>query len=184
MWVERTPAPGALVTPEPTYAQLQELPDGPEGTGVTLRRMRDYVRAAVRSPGQEIREAGLQILQTVPQRKWLREVLALHAWVRDHIRYIRHPQGVQIIQEPNKTLAYSSGNCVDKAVLLASLLESTGHPTRFVALVIRGQQSDQFSHVITETKVGRDWIPLETIIPVAAGWYPPEAGARLVLPVS
>lgn len=177
MWVAGT-APDAE-----TYATLQSLPDGVEGTGVTLRHMRDYVRAAVRSPGQGVREAALKVLADIPQRRWLREVLALHAFVRDNIRYIKHPVGVQIVQEPEKTLQYGQGNCVDKAVLLSALLESTGHPTRFVALEIRGTKPG-FSHVIVETKVGRQWMPLESIIPVQAGWYPPEAGARYSLNVS
>jgi len=126
----------------------------------------------------------MQVLSTVPQRKWLREVLALHAFVRDQIRYVRDPVDIQIVQTPEKTLEFGQGNCVQKAVLLSSLLESTGHPTRFVALVIKGQQNGQFSHVITETKVGPGWMPLETIIPVQAGWYPPDAGARYELNVS
>lgn len=180
MWVAGKPP---AQTPHETIATLQSLPDGPEGTGVTLRHMREYVRGAVRSPAQEIRECALTILANVPQRRWLREVLALHAFVRDHIRYVKHPILVQIVQEPVKTLEYQQGNCVDKAVLLSSLLESVGHPTRFVALEIRGQKPG-FSHVIVETKVGKAWTPCETIIPVQLGWYPPEAGARYALNVS
>lgn len=182
MWVDRVPlAPGALVSnPAATYAVLQGLPDGETGTAVTLAEMRDVVRAAIRAPAQTVREAALRILSSVPQRKWLREILALHAFVRDSIRYVTHPQGVQIIQTPEKTLEYAAGNCVDKSVLLASLLEATGHPSQFVALVIKGQQNGQFSHVIVETKNGAKWLPLETILNVAAGWYPPDAEKRYV----
>lgn len=186
MWVNRVPSsPGSFITnPQPTVATLQGLPDGPEGTGVTLRAMRNDVRAAVRDPAQVIRQTAMHILAQVPQRKWLREVLALHQFVRDQIRYVRDPVGVQIVQTPEKTLEFGQGNCVQKAVLLSALLESTGHPTRFVALAIRGQQDGQFSHVIVESKVGAKWMPLETIIPVAAGWYPPDATTRYELNVS
>jgi transglutaminase-like putative cysteine protease len=184
MWVDRVPlAPGSLVSsPSPTYATLQGLPDGELGTAETLSVMRDVVRAAVRDPKQVVREAALQILNAagVPQRKWVREIQALHAFVRDTIQYVTHPQGVQIVQEPAKTLEYGRGNCVDKSVLLASLLEALGHPSQFVALVIRGQQNGQFSHVIVETKNGPNWMPLETILSVPAGWYPPDAEKRYV----
>jgi transglutaminase-like putative cysteine protease len=181
MWVDQAPiAPGSLVNSAPTVATLQGLPDGVTGTAETLAKMRDVVRAAVRSPSQTVREAALRILSTVPQRKWLREIQALHAFVRDKIRYVTHPVGVQIIQTPEKTLEYAAGNCVDKSVLLSSLLEATGHPTQFVALVIRGQQNGQFSHVIVETKAGSKWMPLESILPVPAGWYPPDAEKRYV----
>jgi transglutaminase-like putative cysteine protease len=182
MWVDRAPiAPGTLVShPAATIAVLQGLPDGELGTAETLAMMRDTVRAAVRAPAQTVREAALRILANVPQRKWLPEITALHAFVRDQIRYVTHPQGVQIVQIPEKTLEYAAGNCVDKSVLLASLLEATGHPSQFVALVIKGQQNGQFSHVILETKNGTRWLPLETILNVPAGWYPPDAEKRYV----
>jgi len=186
LWVTRgSVSLASLQIPaSPTVAQLQGIPDGPEGTAQTLRAMRQDVRNAVRSPSQTIRSAALQILQGLPARKWLREVLALHAFVRDQIRYVSDPVGVQIVQTPEKTLELGQGNCVQKSVLLSSLLESTGHPTRFVALEIKGQSDGQFSHVLVETKVGTRWLPLESIIPVPAGWYPPDAGKRYVLDVS
>lgn len=170
-----------------TFATLQGIPEGKAGTVATLRMMRELARAAVRDPAQRIREKALQIIGTQPERAWLREITALHEFVRDRIRYVRDPVDLECVATPEKTLQYAQGDCDDKATLLAAMLESVGHPARFVAIGING---GPFSHVLVETKVKntgvdmRDWLPLETILPKPAGWYPPDATSRYVLKVS
>jgi transglutaminase-like putative cysteine protease len=71
-----------------------------------------------------------------------------------------------------------AGDCDDKSVLLAALLESIGHPTRFVAI---GFQPDDFEHVFVETKIADRWISLETTEPVEIGWMPQHIRARLTV---
>lgn len=170
-----------------TVATLQGIPDGPAGTVATLKMMRDLARAAVRDPSQRVREKALQLVSTLPERAWLSEIRALHEFVRDRIRYVRDPVGLESVATPEMTLQYAQGDCDDKSTLLASLLESLGHPARFVAVGIGG---GPFSHVLVETRVKstgvdmRDWMPLETILPKPAGWYPPDATSRYVLKVS
>jgi len=100
--------------------------------------------------------------------------------VRDGIYYVRDINGVETVREADRVLIDGVGDCDDKAVLLASLLESVGHPARFVALDFgRGQ----FEHVIVETQISKPprekWWPLETTEVVKAGWYPPNVRARM-----
>ena len=138
--------------------------------------MRNYVRAAVRSPEQTIRAKALQILSSrgIPPRAYMREAKALHEFVRDQIRYVRDPVGVELVQSPEKTLEIGQGDCDDKATLLAALLEVTGHPARFTVVAFGGKG---FSHVLTELNFRQGnkfrWIPAETIIPKPLGWFPP-----------
>jgi len=75
-------------------------------------------------------------------------------------------------------LSRGTGDCDDKAVLLASMLESIGHPTRFVALAFK---AGKYSHVLVESKIGNKWVALETTEPVRIGWYPPKVQKRLVI---
>lgn len=133
--------------------------------------MRDFVRAAVRSPTQVVRQKALDIFREkgVPPRKWMPEIAALHSFVRDQIRYVRDPVGVELVSTPEATLAAGQGDCDDKSVLLAALLEATGHPARFTVVAFNGQP---FSHVLVETKSGSRWIPAETIIYKPLGWFP------------
>jgi len=142
--------------------------------------MRELAREAVRSPDQHIREVALSIVRGLQQKNWTGEVRALHEFVRDQIRYVRDPVGLELVATPEKVLEYRQGDCDDKSTLLAALLESLGHPARFVAVGIRG---GPFSHVLVESKIGASWVPLETILDKPAGWYPPDVTSRYVLKV-
>ena len=117
----------------------------------------------------------------LPQYDRLGEVKALHAFVRDHIRYTNDPKNVELVQTPRATLEMGTGDCDDKSSLLAALLESIGRPARFVALAFK--PSAMFSHVLVEVKHGKSWMPLETIRNVAAGWGPPNVSRRMVIHV-
>ncbi len=160
-------------------AQLSGLPLGRDGTIATLKHMKEFVRQSLRSPSQIIRQKALEIfaLAGVPPRKYLKEAEALHAFVRDRIRYVRDPVGLELVQAPERTLELGQGDCDDKSTLLGALLMATGHPSRITAVGFKGMP---FSHVLVETKftpAGRSpregrWIPAETIIPKPLGWFP------------
>jgi transglutaminase-like putative cysteine protease len=164
------------VAPQPRSARatnprvrLMQIPEGDAGTRETLKIMADYARAAVRSPEQVIRRKAAQILSGTPPRQYFAEIRALHAFVRDQIRYLKDPVDMELVQTPEATLEIGQGDCDDKATLLAALLTATGHRSQFVAI---GFDSGPFSHVLVETQVGRGWMPLETIIPKEPGWFP------------
>lgn len=154
---------------------LGSIPEGIDGTKATLRIMRDFARASVRNPAQIVRQKAESLVRGLPPRQWFQEIRALHEFVRDEIRYLRDPVGVERVATPEATLEIGQGDCDDKATLLAALLDSIGHPSRFVAVAFDGQG---FSHVLVETKVAhsgndrKDWMPLETIIDRPAGWFP------------
>lgn len=171
MWLKETPV---------TVATLRDLPPGPESAKETLRVMRSMVRAAVRDPSQRVRETALHLVADHGERKWLSEISALHSFVRDQIRYVRDPVGLESVATPDKTMDYRQGDCDDKSTLLAALLESIGHPARFVAVGFNGQP---FSHVYVEALSGRNWIPLETIIQRPMGWAPEGVTSRYILKV-
>lgn len=162
--------------PSPTLTTLKNLPDGRAGVRATLGEMRLFVRDYKKS--LPVREAAANLTQHLAQKNFMGEVKALHRYVRDHIRYLRDIHGVETVQSPVKTLEYGYGDCDDKATLLAALLESTGHPSRFVAV---GKAPNKFSHVYVETLVGQKWFPLETTEPVPAGWAPGDMRARMVV---
>ena len=121
--------------------------------------MRTEVRRAKKS--LPIRLAAQQIIRDVVGHKnWIGQVEALHAWVRDNVQYIRDIRGVETLQTPEKTLEFRQGDCDDQSLLLAALLESVGHPTRFIAISL--SPFGQYAHVYTETKIGERWVPVET----------------------
>ncbi len=127
------------------------------------RLVREYKKSMA------VRGTALRLTASCEQKDWSCEVRSLHAFVRDNIRYVGDITNVETVQSPDKTLEYGAGDCDDKSTLLCALLESIGHPTRFVAI---GFQAGVYSHVYCETKIGSSWIPLETTEPVEAGWSP------------
>jgi hypothetical protein len=148
---------------------LVEIPDGAAGTRATLKEMARIVRAYRVNP--QITAEAAHIASLNMPGNYRGEIDALHAWVRDYIRYLQDPVDVQALRTPDVTLALNAGNCAQKAILLATFLESIGHKTRFVAVGYTGNPQE-FEHVFAETKIGRDWLSLETTLQVPSGWAP------------
>lgn len=153
------------------------LPPGAAGTRRTLDYMRQLVRTFKKSV--PIRQLAFAIIDRVRGHKnFSAQVRAIHNWVQSNIQYVKDVNGVETLATPTKTLEFGKGDCDDQAVLLASLLESIGHPTRFVAIKL--QPFGPFVHVFTETKIGPRWYPLETTELWPAGKGPPKFAARMV----
>lgn len=155
---------------------LQAIPDGPEGILQTLKIMRSYVRQF--KIDIRIRELAQSITKNLPDKDWGGEINAIHAYIKNHIRYVRDITGVETIATPTVTLDTGSGDCDDQAVLISSLLESIGHPTRFIAI---GTIPNVYQHVYAETKLGNRWVSVETTEGVNVGWQPRNVKARMLV---
>lgn len=160
----------------PTQTQLLQISDGIDGTKQTLKLMRAIVRDAKKSPA--VRNAALALLHDVLQKDYLTEIKRVHVFVQNNIRYVRDINDVETLQTPDKTLELGQGDCDDKSMLAAAMLESIGHPTRFIAV---GRGKGEFEHVYVETLYGSMWIPLECTEPVPLGWKAPGMSEFLVV---
>jgi transglutaminase-like putative cysteine protease len=157
--------------------QLLAIPDGPEGVRVTLEIMARLAREASLEPA--IQGLAIELTQGVRNEDFYGEIAALHAFVRDEIRYVQDVNGVETLRPPLDTLALGAGDCDDKSVLLAALLESIGHPARYTAVAF---EPDLFEHVYVESRFdwrGRKWLPLETTKEVPPGWEPEGIVGRM-----
>lgn len=136
----------------------QSLAAGDAGTDQTIRemdRMVDAARSCLR-----VRAVALYILRAahVPARDVGGEIAALFSFVRDRVRYVRDPVGVELVHDALNTLRVGAGDCDDKAVLLASLLQSIGHKTRFKVVALR---LGDFHHVLLDVMYRGRWVPLD-----------------------
>lgn len=155
-----------------TPSTLAAIPEGVDGIRATLRYMVGYARQYKKDTG--IGTLARQLLETVPgsanSKNYRDFVRALQHFVRDQIRYVPDIAGVETLQTPPRTLQIRTGDCDDKATLLAALLGSIGFATRFRALGFKG---GPYTHVICEVKLGKHWIPCETIVDgKEPGWFP------------
>lgn len=163
-----------------TPALLLPLSPGPAGINQTLKIMVKLAQQGRKNP--DVRQTAASLLQSVPEKDWRGEIECLFNFVRDQIRYVRDIRTVETVHPAEQILSQGYGDCDDKCILLASLLESTGHPCRFIAL---GFAPGELTHVIADTRCGRyrdgqqRWIPLDATMPHDAGWYPPGIKARM-----
>lgn len=156
---------------------LGTLPSDAAGTNTTLKLMAGLVKQFKRDP--VIRDTAISLLAGVRPRDWAGETRALYEYVRDRIRYTRDVNGVETIQTPPVTMELEAGDCDDKSTLLAALLESVGHPTRFVATGYRAPHA--YSHVYVESLIGTKWMPLDATTEQPFGWEPRTPVSRMIV---
>jgi len=111
-----------------------------------------------------VRRAALGLVKGLAPNDDVSEVKTLWGFVRDQVRYVRDVRGVDTLQSPRATLDLMQGDCDDKSLLLASMLESLGYATRFTVSATAPRGS--YNHVFVEAFVPRlgRWIPLETSV--------------------
>lgn len=155
---------------------LREIPEGAAGIRVTLDEMVRLTRNYRTDPA--IRQLAESILSAIPARNYWAEVQGVRDWVANNIRYTMDIDGVETIKTPLELLRARFGDCDDMSLLAGVLLQSIGHPVRYVAT---GPDSpDNFEHVYVETKIGPRWVSVETTEDVSLGWQPPDHLARMV----
>jgi transglutaminase-like putative cysteine protease len=79
------------------------------------------------------------------------------------------------------TLHGRLGDCDDQVVLLATLLEAVGYPTRFV--VSGYNDPGQFEHVYLQAWLNDQWVNMDPTEQHPMGWAAPGAvalGAEIV----
>ncbi len=172
-------------------SQLGTLPvtaDGADAVRQTLRDMVAIVRkyrsdAGIGTVARQILVAGG--IKDARSQKSLSISLLQH-FVRDRIIYMPDPRDVEMLQTPVRTLQIGTGDCDDKSILVATLLETVGFTTRFAAVGGSGPEwadggdswcgnsRPPYSHVLAQVRVGNgNWLCLETIVNGAEpGWCP------------
>lgn len=146
-------------------------PSGVAGVFTTLRHMREGVESAKGDPFVIATATG--IIYTTPERDTLSEVTALFNWVRDHVRYVRDPHGLESLSSPAVTAQRMTGDCDDQTALLCALFESVGYPTRFVMAAYNAP--GQFEHVYCQVYADNEWIDADPTERQPLGYSPPGA---------
>lgn len=159
----------------PTTTRTVWVPEGEKGTRAALATMASYARQY--RTDWRIRRLAMELIRYIPEKDYLAEATKLHTFVRDYIRYTRDIRDVETIATPLETLRYGQGDCDDKAVLLATLLESIGIQARYCAV---GKMPGAWSHVLTQAFVNGKWLSLETTENVSPGWHPVNYPCQLI----
>lgn len=156
-------------------ATLGILSSGVAGIRQTLNLMVSLVKQYRKNP--QIRALAEQIIASVPEKDWVGEIRAVFEWVKCNIRYTQDVRDVETLKTPDATIYSEQGDCDDKSTLVATLLESIGYTTRFVAVGMN--EIGVFDHVYAEVKLGTRWISMDTTELHPLGWTPPNPLARM-----
>jgi len=149
---------------------LMDLPAGNAGTAATLQVMHAATMAGKTNPA--IRHQAVILARIPPPKDYLALASVMQEFVKRAVHYVPDVSGVETVQTADYTLRNRAGDCDDQSVLLASLLESVGQHTRFVAV---GFEQGQFSHVYVQVQPtgSSQWYGAETIVDQPLGWNPP-----------
>lgn len=143
--------------------------------------MRRAVLAAKKSP--PIRQLALAIVVECPSKNWRAEINALFEWVQGAVRYVNDPTDCEMLHTAAAVLRERQSDCDGQSVLLASLCESIGIRTRFVAISLR---PGAFKHVFIQAMCGKGrggsrWVSLDTTEPHPSGWEAPDIYDRMII---
>lgn len=159
--------------------RLLTISNGAAGVFDTAAAMRQIINAF--KTDLEIRTTAANVVFLTPEKDDLAEVEAVFNWVRDHIRYLKDINQVETLTTPDRTLMFGYGDCDDQVVLLASMLESIGYPTR---LVISGYYDPGiYEHVYLQALVGNQYIDLDPTEQYPMGFAPPDPVAYWTEPI-
>ena len=176
-----------------TPAFFGSIPSGVDGVRATLRLMVNRCRKFLRPNSGSMKDAqrllmirrcAQELTYSIPEKDYWGEIAAIHAFVRDKIRYTSDMLDAETIQDPDYTLTVKSGDCDDKSMLFACLANCIGYPTRFCAVgmpTLDDPSGDSFSHVSGQALIdGCGWVNAECIpideqgTKVELGWFPPQ----------
>lgn len=151
-------------------SQEFDISAGIEGVKETLALMSRLVKEYKRNA--YIITVSRLALMGVPARNWRMEAEQLCRFVQNAVRYTLDVDEVETIIAPDVLLRdIKAGDCDDMSLAVATLIESIGGKTRFVAC---GFAPQELSHVFVQARVGAGWISLDASEAFAPGWEPPD----------
>ena len=147
-------------------SQVREIPYGNNGIFVSVSHLKNFIRKGRRDPN--IIRFTRRLVRNCPNKDYMCEARTVFNWVQNNIRFVRDPHNVEAIQGPEVTLRRDvlSGDCDDHVVLLQSMLQSIGIPTRIVLVASQKAAPNQYNHIFSEALVPvngvNKWVSMDT----------------------
>ena len=117
----------------------------------------------------------LRILRSyqAPSRDRPAQARAIQSWVQSNLLFV--PEPFDTWMDPLRTMWVGGGDCDDHAIALGALVEAVRIPTRIVVLRRGGRGFHVFLEAGFPDRNPRQWVPIETVLPVPFGWDPRHA---------
>lgn len=171
------------------------LPSGSLGTDKTIDIMAKAAMGRYGAHSPKIRALALKVVRQAGAREKDKpsEIVAIHQYVMDHLRYVTDPAWMETISYPEHlAFVQRDGDCDDHAVLEAALLGALGIRTRFVTVAPKpGPMSHVYLQALVSSSDGTTgepvagWMDLDPIVKhKPAGWSVPHPYARKLYPIN
>jgi Transglutaminase-like superfamily len=153
-------------------------------TAQTISRMQDMVTLGKRE--FSVRKLLQQFVFDCTPKDYYCYARKAHEFCRDQIRYVFDPSGVELIENPARTLESRVADCDSIVILMAALCEQMGFPCRFVTIKADKGRPNDFSHVFLEVKIpNQGWVGSDPTQPTREfGWEPGAEFPRKTWPAS
>lgn len=154
--------------------RYENYPAGKAGTAYTIQKMKDMAFKGSIHP--TVIETASLVVRNVGHKDYAGEAEAIFNWVKSNIRYVRDPNGVEMIQAPWVTLKKGAGDCDDLSTLINSLLASIGMQTGYETIRSDPANPDEFSHVYSIVKTPVGWRAADPTVAISTFGWRPTAG--------
>lgn len=159
------------------------IASGKRGTEQTIAEMAKLVTAHKRN--FRVRELVGSLIAECPKKDYACYAKACFNYCRDRIQYAFDPSGVEMIENPDRILDAGIADCDSICVLLASMFENLGFPSRFVTIKADPSRPEEYSHVYVQCRLPhRGWVSADATMPHEFGWEPDKMYARTNWPAS
>lgn len=144
--------------------QVKQIPDGNRGIFVSVDHLLSFIRQGRKDP--RIRTFTARLVQGCRNKDYFCEARVVYEWIKGNIRFVRDPHNTELLQEAFITLTEGYGDCDDHVILLNSMLQTIGVPTRIVLVASRSAAPNIYNHIFTEALLpvkGKDtWVAMDT----------------------
>jgi len=176
--------------------EVHDLPSGDRSTTKTLDYMAQLIKKG--KTNQDIIYTARRIAMQAPERDQVKQIEAIHDWVKQHMYYINDPdkyeaiagangikiankEGIEILADPVwmlneiKKNGQVAGDCDEFTILEGSLLGAIGFPVYLQAIGTQ-EHGNRYGHVYLYTYTNKGQrIALDPIMKSKpAGWEVPE----------
>lgn len=146
---------------QPMAANSFPLADGDAGVNQTVRAMRRLIERGKRDPLIHSLAAQILTQARVPSFDKEGAARAIGEAVHRNVRFTDDVVGVETLHSAREIVRLQIGDCDDFTILICSLLETAGLPTRIVTVSANGEDPTQFSHVYPEVNLDGVWTAVD-----------------------
>ena len=153
---------------------VYDIPNDFYGTEATILQMQKLVSNAKQDWDFFIKITS-KIIRNCPHKDKWAEVNRIFKFVKKFIRYEFDPYKIELVQAPIKTLERRAGDCDDLCIVFNTFVECIGLKSAFKTIKADKERPNEFSHVYSLARIGKDWIGADCSVEESyLGWEPPK----------